>query len=81
MSAELAATARDIQEREQELVQGFGDVQYTAYLTISAPTEDALGAAKAEAEMAANQLDLRLLRRQQGAAFTAANLPVGWGLK
>ncbi|NKX94260.1 hypothetical protein HF995_13440 [Sanguibacter hominis ATCC BAA-789] len=81
ITAEMRASLDDVMEREQELTQGFGDVRFTGYLTISAPTEDGLGAARAEALMAASQLDLRLLKRQQAAAFTAAALPIGWGLK
>ncbi|MGP7963671.1 SCO6880 family protein [Sanguibacter sp. A246] len=81
VSAEMAAEERDLEDRELELTTGGVDVRYTGYLTVSAPDVEALGVASAEAKIAATLLDLRLLRGQQAAAFAAASLPIGWGLR
>ncbi|WP_129590637.1 SCO6880 family protein [Sanguibacter massiliensis] len=81
ISAELRAEERDLEEREEELTSGGVEVAFTGYITVTAPDEAALGAAQGTARIAASLLDLRVLRGQQAAAFAAASLPLGWGLR
>ncbi|UWM47675.1 hypothetical protein N0X72_00935 [Streptomyces carpaticus] len=68
----------DAQEREQQLVAGHADVALTGLLTVSAATREDLNADCSRIETAAvsAQVDLRRLYAQQGAAFTAAALPL-----
>lgn len=80
-NAEQSAQYNELLEREQEIVQGYSDIQFTGYVTISAETEQKLGEARAAMLRQAPQMSMRLLKGNQSAAFTAANLPVGWGLK
>lgn len=81
VTAEMLAQRDDLDEREQEITDGFGAVKFTAYLTVSGTDAEALEAATSAANSSGAGLDLRVLKRQQAQAFTAGMLPVGWGLK
>jgi hypothetical protein len=65
--------------RERELVAGHGDYRFTGYVTVTAPTLDALEIACGEIEQAAHQslLEVRRLYGEQDTAFAAA-LPLCW---
>lgn len=80
-TAEQRAQIAELNTREEEIVQGYSDIQFTGYVTISAEDAKKLGEARAAMLRSAPHLSMRLLRGNQSAAFTAANLPVGWGLK
>lgn len=78
---EMEQAKEDVLEREAEITEGYTDLLFTGYLTVSGADVDELEANCAAAVQAAPGMDLRVLRRQQAAAFTAAALPLGWGLK
>jgi hypothetical protein len=64
--------------REEDLVDGFGDVKIRGFITISADTEDALARARTEIEQASHpsRLVLASLAGQQAAGFVTCTLPV-----
>jgi hypothetical protein len=64
--------------REEDLVDGFGDVKVRGFITISAETEDALARARTEIEQASHpsRLVLASMAGQQAAGFVTAALPV-----
>lgn len=68
--------------REHELADGHADYRLAGYVTVTAPSADALDAACSEVEQAAHQsaLELRRLNGQQDVAFTWT-LPLGRGLE
>jgi Putative type VII ESX secretion system translocon, EccE len=70
--------AEDLAVRESDLVDGFGDVQFRGFVTISAETPDALAKARSEIEQASHpaRLILAPMTGQQAAAFVTAALPV-----
>lgn len=85
MSARVTLThqreAEDLAERERDLVDGFGDVRFRGFVTISADTKDALVRGRSEIEQASHEARVNLvsLYGQQAAGFatTALPLPVG----
>ncbi|MGN6760124.1 MAG: SCO6880 family protein, partial [Leifsonia sp.] len=64
--------------REEDLVDGFGDVKIRGFITISAETEDALARARTEIEQASHpaRLVLASMAGQQAAGFVTSTLPV-----
>jgi hypothetical protein len=71
----------DVARREAELVAGFPELAYSAFLTISAKSSDSLEAASAEWEQTAATagLELRSLDGRHDLALLTS-LPVGRGL-
>lgn len=72
----------DVNQRERELVAGHGDLRFAGFLSVSAPDQAGLQAARATIEQAAIQAgcETRLLVGQQAQAFTAAALPLCRGI-
>ena len=68
----------DLAIREHDLVDGFGDVQYRGFVTISAESKDALAKARTDIEQASHPARLMLasMSGQQAAGFVTAALPV-----
>jgi hypothetical protein len=68
----------DLAVRENDLVDGFGDVQYRGFVTISAESKDALAKARTDIEQASHpaRLVLASMSGQQAAGFVTAALPV-----
>jgi hypothetical protein len=68
----------DLAVREHDLVDGFGDVQYRGFVTISAESKDALAKARTDIEQASHpaRLVLASMSGQQAAGFVTAALPV-----
>ena len=68
----------DLAVREHDLVDGFGDVQYRGFVTISAESKDALARARTDIEQASHpaRLVLASMSGQQAAGFVTAALPV-----
>ncbi|WP_431219330.1 SCO6880 family protein [Leifsonia xyli] len=68
----------DLAVREHDLVDGFGDVQYRGFVTISAESRDALAKARTDIEQASHpaRLVLASMSGQQAAGFVTAALPV-----
>ena len=68
----------DLAVREHDLVDGFGDVQYRGFITISAESKDALAKARTDIEQASHPARLMLasMSGQQAAGFVTAALPV-----
>ena len=68
----------DLAMREHDLVDGFGDVQYRGFVTISAESKDALAKARTDVEQASHpaRLVLASMSGQQAAGFVTAALPV-----
>lgn len=82
MSARVTLThqreAADLAERERDLVDGYGDVRFRGFLTISADGKDALARGRSEIEQASHEARVSLapLYGQQAAGFAAAALPL-----
>jgi hypothetical protein len=68
----------DLAVREHDLVDGFGDVQYRGFVTISAESKDALAKARTDIEQASHpaRLVLASMSGQQAAGFVTAALPL-----
>ncbi|WP_426518773.1 PrgI family protein [Diaminobutyricibacter sp. McL0618] len=64
--------------REHDLVDGFGDVQYRGFITISAESKDSLAKARTDIEQASHpaRLVLASMSGQQAAGFVTGALPV-----
>lgn len=77
------AETDDLIRREEELVAGHGDVDFSGYVTITAPDEEELAAASSKLRHAAAQsfLEIRNLVGQQAEGFIASALPLGRGIK
>jgi hypothetical protein len=77
------AEAADLLRREQDLVAGHGDLQFTGLITVTTDSEADLPAACAATEAAAAQAmcELRLLVGQQAVAHTAACAPIARSLR
>ena len=73
----------DLDVREQELVDGYGDLTLRGFVTISAEDETALHRGQSEIEQAQHRARVKLVPMwgQQAAAFTTAVLPVPTGTK
>jgi hypothetical protein len=68
-------------EREAELVAGYSELEFSGFITVTAPDESALGKSCAEYEQAAAQvgLELRPLDARHDVALLCS-LPIGRGL-
>lgn len=68
----------DLAVREHDLVDGFGDVQYRGFVTVSAESKDALSKARTDIEQASHpaRLVLASMSGQQAAGFVTGALPV-----
>lgn len=73
----------DVELREEELVAGHGEVRFSGFVTISAPTKETLAAADAKLRHGASQarVELRVLYGQQHQGFLVGALPLGRGVK
>ncbi|MCU6480455.1 SCO6880 family protein [Arthrobacter sp. A2-55] len=80
---EQRAEEEEVQQREDEIVAGHGDVRPAAYITITADSLEELSSHRQELESAAASafVELRLLVGEQWPAFIAGGLPLGRGLK
>ncbi len=74
---------RDLDAREEDLADGFGDVRIRGFVTVTAEDEDALARGQADIEQAQHKARVKIvaLRGQQAEAFTSAVLPVPTGKK
>jgi len=72
---------QDILDRERALISGHVDVQFSGFIAISAPTEEALSAAVSQIERAAAQAacETRILYGRQTQGFVVAALPLARG--
>jgi hypothetical protein len=68
----------DLADRENELADGFGDMEFRGFITVSAEDEHALERARSEIEQASHpaRIALASMYGQQAAAFVTAALPV-----
>lgn len=75
--------AEELDEREEQLADGFADIDYRGFVTVSAPSVKELDKGRMEIETASEQarIVLGLLWRQQAAAFMTAALPLAIGGK
>ena len=73
---------QDILDRERALISGHVDVEFSGFIAISAPTEEALTAAVSQIERAAAQAacETRILYGRQTQGFVVAALPLGRGV-
>jgi hypothetical protein len=83
LTREQKAEEEEVNQREEEIVAGHGDVRPAAYITITATSLEDLARYRQELESAAAGafVELRLLYGQQWAAFVAGALPLGRGLQ
>lgn len=79
----LTQEAQDLVQRELELVAGHGTVRFIGLVSVSAPTSEMLDGAVATIQSASQQAgcELNVLYGNQGAAFAAAALPLGRGIR
>lgn len=68
----------DVTEREREIVQGFGDLEFLGLITVTAPSLDELAAnvSHMRSNVEGRGMELRALNGQQLAAFNCARLPL-----
>ncbi|MCY0906586.1 SCO6880 family protein [Arthrobacter sp. H14-L1] len=80
---EQRAEEEEVQQREEEIVAGYGDVRPAAYVTITGESLEELSSHRQELESAAASafVDLRLLVGEQWPAYIAGGLPLGRGLQ
>jgi hypothetical protein len=74
----ITAEVDDVTRRELDLVAGHGDLRFTGFVTVTAPTSEELDGACAVVETTAAQAmcELRRLSGQQVAAHTVAAVPL-----
>jgi hypothetical protein len=72
----------DVNQREQELVSGHGELRYAAFIAVSASTKDELATAMDEITNAAveSYCEVRVLWGEQATGFAAAALPLCRGI-
>lgn len=72
-----------LEKQEQEIVAGHGEFRYGAYLTITAPDEEALDQAIAGSRNALSRagMEAQILYCQQAEALMVNALPLGLGMK
>jgi hypothetical protein len=68
----------DVLTREQALIAGHGDMEFSGFVTVTAPSRDQLSAAVAQIEQAASQAscETRVLYGRQAQGFVVAALPL-----
>ena len=77
-SAEKDREMQEVEEREERLADGFADVEFRGFVTISATSREELNRARTSLEQTGRSSGLRLTPMffQQAAAFSTAVLPV-----
>ena len=72
----------DVLTREQALIAGHADMEFSGFLTVTAASRDKLANAVAQIEQAASQAscETRVLFGRQAQGFAAAALPLGRGV-
>jgi hypothetical protein len=72
----------DVNQRERELVSGYGELRFAAFVAVTAPTKDELNAAVDEITNAAieSYCEIRMLWGEQSTGFAAAALPLCRGI-
>lgn len=77
-SAEKEREMAEVEEREERLADGFADVEFRGFVTISATSREELNRSRTSLEQTARSSGLRLAPMffQQAAAFTTAVLPI-----
>jgi hypothetical protein len=70
--------AENLAVRERDLVDGFGDVAFRGFITVSADSKDALTRTRSEIEQASHEARVNLVSMfgQQAAAFATTALPL-----
>lgn len=78
ITLEHVREAEALEVRESDLVDGFGDVQFRGFVTVSAESKDALAKARSEIQQASHtaRVNLASLSGQQAAGFVTAALPL-----
>lgn len=81
LSREEQREMEDLERREDELVEGSGDVSYSAYISISARSKDELDAYERDLKSAATRAHLKLIKcyGSQFEGFLAATAQLGYG--
>jgi hypothetical protein len=77
-SADKDRELKEVEEREEKLADGFADVEYRGFVTLSAATKDELNRARTSLEQTARSAGVIVTPMffQQAAAFTTAVLPI-----
>jgi hypothetical protein len=67
----------DVLAREQSLIAGHADVEFSGFLTVTAPSRDELAAAVSQIEQAVGQstCETRILYGRQAQGFVVSSLP------
>jgi len=78
-SSTHVAEERDLVARRDELAEGYGDVRFTGYVTVSGADEAALASAHTWLVAHGTRLHFNPLRGQQYTAFLTSALPLGLG--
>jgi hypothetical protein len=82
MSARVTLThireAEELAVRERDLVDGYGDVRFRGFITVSADSKDALIRGRSEIEQASHEARVNLVSMfgQQAAGFATTTLPL-----
>lgn len=78
LTVEHLREAEALHEREEDLADGYGDVSFRGFVSVSAPDRDSLRAAQAQLVDAAHQARILLapMWGQQAAALVTAAMPV-----
>jgi hypothetical protein len=75
------AEGKELMKRRAELELGYGDVRYSAWITVHASTLDELRRSDLWVTGATASMKVKLLRGDQWAAFNTAVLPLGIGAR
>lgn len=75
------AEGRELEKRRAEIEAGYGDVRYSAWITVHAPSLEALRQSDLWVSGSAAGMKVKLLRGDQWAAFNTAVLPLGIGTR
>ena len=81
-TGEQEAEAADVTERENDLSEGYREMGFRGYITISALSREGLDVARNGIEVAAQQAQIepKVMFLQQAEAFNTAVLPFGLGM-
>lgn len=75
------AEGKELEKRRAEIEAGYGDVRYSAWITVHAPSLEALRSSDLWVRGSAAGMKVKLLRGDQWAAFNTAVLPLGIGAR
>jgi hypothetical protein len=75
------AEGKELAKRRAELELGYGDVRYSAWITVHAPSLDELERSDLWVASSTPGMKVKLLRGDQWAAFNTAVLPLGIGAR